>query len=94
MIPLLFGPTELPGFLKDRHWINFQDGEYQRNVDMLVRPGIIGRQVAFASVPPCLGFAWGDLGEYLSRFGCKVWEAEDIDRAPYRIPRHVAGRTI
>lgn len=94
LIPLLFGPTELPGFLKDRNWINLQDGEYQRNVDKLVWPGITGRQVAFVSVSPGHGFAWSSLGEHLSRLGCKVAEGEDIDRAPYRIQRYASGRAI
>lgn len=94
LIPLLFGHAELPGFLKDRTWINFQDGEYQRNVDKLVWPGITGRQVAFVSVSPGPGFAWSDLAEHLSRLGCKVVEGEDIDRAPSRIQRYVAGRAV
>jgi len=94
LIPLLFGPTELPGFLKDRNWINFQDGEYRRNVDKLVWPGITGKQVAFVSVSPGHGFAWSGLGDDLSRLGCKVAEGEDIDRAQYRIRRYVAGRAI
>jgi len=94
LIPLLFGPTELPGFLKDRNWIDFQDSEYQRNVDKLVWPGITGRQVAFVSVSPGGRFAWSDLGDQLARLGCKVAEGEDIDRAPSRIQRYVAGRAI
>lgn len=94
LIPLLFGPAQLPGFLKDRNWIDFQEGEYRRNVDKLVWPGITGRQVAFVSVSPGHGFAWRDFGDELSRLGCKIAEGEDIDRAPHRILRYVAGRSI
>lgn len=94
LIPLLFGPTELPGFLKDRNWINFQDGEYRRNVDKLVWPGITGQQVVFVSVGPCNDFAWSELGDDLSQIGCKIVEGEDIDRAPHRIERCRAGRMV
>jgi hypothetical protein len=34
------------------------------------------------------------LGEHWSRLGCKVADGEDIDRAPNRIQRYVAGRAI
>jgi len=94
LIPLLFGPVQLPGFLKDRNWINFQEGEYRRNVDRLVWPGITSRQVAFVSVSPGHGFAWRDFGDDLSQLGCKIAEGEDIDRATHRIRRYVAGRSI
>lgn len=92
LIPLLFGPADLPGFLKDRNWIDFQDGEYRRNVDKLVWPGITGRQVVFITVGPCQGLAWSELGDDLSHIGCKIVEGEDIDRAPSRIERCRAGR--
>lgn len=94
LIPLLFGAAQLPGFLKDRSWIDFQDGDYRRNVDKLVWPGITGKQVLFVSVSPGHGFAWRDFGEDLSQLGCKVAEGEDIDRATNRIARYSAGRSI
>ncbi|HUW62947.1 MAG TPA: toll/interleukin-1 receptor domain-containing protein [Candidatus Bathyarchaeia archaeon] len=85
LIPLLFGPTELPGFLKDRSWIDFRQGDYQRNVDRLIWPGITGKHVLFVSFFPIHGFAWRELGDSLSALGCKVAEGEDIDRAFHHI---------
>jgi hypothetical protein len=89
LIALLFGPAELPGFLKDRSWIDFQTGDYEQSVDKLVWPGITGRQVLFVSVSPGHGFAWKQLEADLAELGCKVAEGEDVDRASYRIPRYM-----
>jgi hypothetical protein len=94
LIALLFDEAELPGFLKDRNWIDFRRGDYDQSVDRLIWPGITGRQVLFVSVYPGHGFGWHDLGDDLSDMGCSVAEAEDIDRAPYRIARHTSRSPI
>jgi hypothetical protein len=94
LIPLLFGDADLPGFLKDRNWIDFRHGEYDRCVDKLVWPGITGRDVLFVSVHPGHGFSWEELGEDLSELGCKFAEGEDIGRAGYRIPMYSSRRSL
>lgn len=94
LIPLLFGAAQLPGFLKDRSWINFQEGDYRRNVDKLVWPGITGKQVLFISVFPGHGFAWRDLGEDISQLGCRIADGGDIDRAGFCVSKYTAGRSI
>jgi hypothetical protein len=94
LIALLFGPAQLPGFLKDRSWINFQDGDYRQNVDKLLWPGITGRHVLFVSVSPGHGFTWRDLADGLSQLGCKVAEGEDITRATFRIPLYVSRGSV
>lgn len=94
LIGLLFDDAELPGFLKDRNWIDFGRGDFEKCVDRLIWPGITGRQVLFVSVCPGHGFAGRDLGEDLSDMGCKVAEADDIDRAPAHIARYISGSPI
>ncbi len=90
LIPLLFGGAELPGFLKDRNWIDFQNTDYEQSVDKLIWPGITGRQVQFASVYPGHGFGWKKLGEDLSKLGCRVGGCQDIDRAPWQLQRYLS----
>jgi hypothetical protein len=94
LIPLLFSPAEMPGFLKDRNWINFYTGDFEQCVDTLIWPGITGRQVLFVSIYPGHGFSWKALEEDLTELGCKVAEGEDIDRAAYRIPRHMSQAAV
>lgn len=81
LIPLVFGGAELPGFMKDRHWIDFQhEEEYDRCVDKLIWPGITGRTVLFVSANSWHGFRWEELGQDLAELGCRVAEGADINR--------------
>jgi hypothetical protein len=94
LIALLFDAVELPGFLKDRSWIDFKREDYDRCVDRLIWPGITGRKVLFVSVCPGDWSNWPELEEDLLEMGCKVREGEDIDRAPYGIARLISSSPI
>src|SRR5262249_29028651 len=46
VIPLIFESVQLPGFLANRQYVDFRVGDFERNVEALIWPGITGQRIA------------------------------------------------
>lgn len=80
VIPLLFEPVDLPGFLANRQYIDFgYDHDFETNIEALIWPGITGQKlaVAFAELE-CdpwsgnLGGSWASLFRIIEQSGVEM----------------------
>jgi len=85
LIPLLLRDARLPGFLSNRQHIDFRDaGQFERQVDRLVFPGITGKEVVWYPVyGRYKSKRWERLTSVAKTLGIELVEGEDIHRSEW-----------
>lgn len=84
LIPILYGDTELPGFLADIEFIDFRDqSKYDQNLNKLIWPGLTGQRILFVGVGHVGGSEWNRFENVLKQEGISFWGVEDIDRVKW-----------
>jgi hypothetical protein len=88
LMPLLFQDSTLPGFLNDRHYIDFRDeSHYERRVDQIVWPGITGKHLHIFAMHGDGSFPWECLQREIQKLGHVIDAVDYVESAASDIYR-------